>query len=256
MELIYIYTLTDPLTNEIRYVGKTTQSPIKRYLQHLNNSKKRKTYVNIWINDLLNDGLKPIIKVVDKCTDCNWIELEKRWTIKIYEENKKLCNLTYIDNKEDRDPNLSINTNGQRKKDKIYEEIKWLIKNTGLSSNDIIGLYGKSDWKKFKKSKYKNYRQKFFNNKKYGNMIELNSEIKKYELNDLEKFIWYNILHLKYSIPNETEYLKLLNPLIKKNGEFYDRLFYRCNETPEYFVSVLKEISSKLLSEKHLYHTT
>lgn len=244
MSITYIYTLTDPLTNEIRYVGKTTQDPQKRYKQHLNKSKKRKTYVNIWVNDLLNDGLK----IVDYCEECDWIELERMWAIKLYEENKKLCNLTYIGNKEERDPNLSLNSNGVLKKDKLYKEITWLKNNTNLTTNDIILLYGKSDWKRYKKIKQSESRQNFFNIKKYKNILKVHPEIKNQNLNEMENFIWCTILHLKCSIPNQNEYMKLLKPYLKKGSEFYDKLFYNINDTSDYYISVLKEISNKLLT--------
>lgn len=246
MGLTYIYTLIDPITNEIRYVGKTTQDPIKRYSQHLRNSKKRKTFVNIWVNDLLNDNIKPIMNVVDSCESCNWIELEKKWAIKIYEENRKLCNLTYIGDKKDRNPVLSINSSGQKKRDKIFEEITWLKTNTSLSSNDIRELYGKKDWERYKKYKYKKYREKVFNTQKYGNMFDLHYEIKKSNLNDIEMFIWCKILQINYSLPNQSEYEEIVKQLIKKGGEFYDKLFYKENLTSEYYITVIKEITDRL----------
>ena len=247
--IVYIYALLDPKTNEVRYVGKTTKEPKERYNQHLTTSKKRKTYVNIWVNDLLNDGFKPIMKVLDSCVDCDWVELERKWTVKLYEENNKLCNLTYIGDKEDRNPNLSVNVDGFRKKDKIYEEVTWLKKNTNLSSNDIRDLYGKKDWNKYTTLRRQESRQKIFNTKKYGNMLELHPKIKNHGLSDMEKFIWYCILQMNWKKFIEVGYAKALIPLIKKDGEFYDKLFYIVDGTVEYYVSVIKEISNKLLDE-------
>ena len=48
-----IYTLTDPITNQVRYVGKSN-NPLKRYYKHLNESlKSTKTHKNNWINKLI-----------------------------------------------------------------------------------------------------------------------------------------------------------------------------------------------------------
>jgi len=59
----YIYILIDPITNSVRYVGKSV-NPLTRYSQHCNaydNSEKYK-----WILDLKNNGYKPEMKIIDK----------------------------------------------------------------------------------------------------------------------------------------------------------------------------------------------
>jgi hypothetical protein len=45
---VYIYSLTDPITNEIRYIGKSI-NPNQRYHSHLSRSKEVKTHTNCWI---------------------------------------------------------------------------------------------------------------------------------------------------------------------------------------------------------------
>ena len=60
----FIYTLTDPITNEIRYVGKSNR-PKKRLKEHLYESKLKKTYKNNWIRGLLKKNLTPLLEVID-----------------------------------------------------------------------------------------------------------------------------------------------------------------------------------------------
>lgn len=92
MEKINIYTLSHPITNEIRYVGQTKHNLEKRLLGHL--KSKDKTHRTYWIKSLINNGLKPkieLIETVDKEKGPNseifWITMFKSWGF-------KLCNLT------------------------------------------------------------------------------------------------------------------------------------------------------------------
>lgn len=76
MNTIYIYALLDPCTNIIRYVGKSI-SPNKRYYQHLH--PKGFTHKDNWIRKLISNDLKPIIKILEECTEDNWEERECFW---------------------------------------------------------------------------------------------------------------------------------------------------------------------------------
>jgi group I intron endonuclease len=73
--MVYIYTLSHPLTNEIRYVGKTINIK-RRYKQHLYD--KRKTHKANWVRSLRNDGLKPVLTVIEGCEN-NWQDRERFW---------------------------------------------------------------------------------------------------------------------------------------------------------------------------------
>lgn len=54
----YIYTLKDPITNEIRYVGKAND-PNKRILDHIKECKSSNISHKIsWIKSLLNINLQ------------------------------------------------------------------------------------------------------------------------------------------------------------------------------------------------------
>jgi group I intron endonuclease len=85
---VTIYTLSNPLNNEVKYVGKTTQSLEKRLNGHLH--KKGKSYVTSWIKSLKNKNLKPIIEEIDIVDNDNWsfweqyyINLFKTWGFKL-----------------------------------------------------------------------------------------------------------------------------------------------------------------------------
>ena len=75
--IYYIYTLAHPTTNnEIRYVGKTINLN-RRYKQHLYD--KRTSHKASWVKSLKNQGLKPILTVIEECTEHNWEDREKCW---------------------------------------------------------------------------------------------------------------------------------------------------------------------------------
>lgn len=74
--MIYIYTLSNPITNEVRYVGKTINVK-RRYKQHLYDKRIKHKYN--WIQSLKNEGLKPHLTIIEECTNDNWQDREKFW---------------------------------------------------------------------------------------------------------------------------------------------------------------------------------
>ena len=71
----FIYTLSHPITNEVRYVGKTTNIK-RRYYDHV--YRHANTYKGHWVKSLLSENLKPILTIIEEC-DNNWAEREKYW---------------------------------------------------------------------------------------------------------------------------------------------------------------------------------
>lgn len=92
--IYYIYTLTDPITNQIRYIGKTVNLK-RRYTSHssIKENIKENTHRSKWVLSLLNKGLKPIMHVIDQ-TNHDWQKLEKFYIQKYKNEGFDLCNLT------------------------------------------------------------------------------------------------------------------------------------------------------------------
>jgi hypothetical protein len=72
---VFIYTLCDPITKEVRYVGKTIQSLYVRYCDHISfkNKRKNSNYRNKnWIKSLLNKNLYPEIELLDEVNFNIW----------------------------------------------------------------------------------------------------------------------------------------------------------------------------------------
>jgi len=90
---MFIYTLSHPITNEVRYIGFTSRSSLdKRLKEHLKD--KRKTKRVSWIKSLLNKELKPVIEQLDSCNFDNWKQLEQYWIAQFRAWGFNLVNLT------------------------------------------------------------------------------------------------------------------------------------------------------------------
>ena len=77
---VKIYTLADPNTGLVRYVGKT-QRPIKdRKSEHVYFAKRsNKTRTHKWVRSLLKKGQRPIFEVIDQCALKDWKIIEQYW---------------------------------------------------------------------------------------------------------------------------------------------------------------------------------
>lgn len=79
MKTVVIYTLSDPITKEIKYIGKTTQSFSDRLCKHIYQSRERKNHSALWIQELLKKGLMPLIQELEICNNDDWEEIENYW---------------------------------------------------------------------------------------------------------------------------------------------------------------------------------
>lgn len=89
---VNIYTLSDPETGEIRYVGKTVCTLKKRLRDHINLSQKNEYYSARWIRSLVSKNLEPIMRLIEICDENNWEEREKYHIA----EMRKTCDLTNV----------------------------------------------------------------------------------------------------------------------------------------------------------------
>ena len=93
MEKVYIYTLEDPITSEVRYVGKANNIQ-QRYKSHLNKARKHQIHKKNWIKSLKNKKLKPIVEVIDIVPIEEWIFWETYWISQIKAWGFNLINYT------------------------------------------------------------------------------------------------------------------------------------------------------------------
>jgi hypothetical protein len=88
----FVYTLSDPSNNKVKYVG-ITNNPNERYRKHLTN--KKITLKNNWIKSLKSKGLNPLMNLIDSDINRELInEKEKYWIIKHREWDCDLKNMT------------------------------------------------------------------------------------------------------------------------------------------------------------------
>ena len=92
--MVFIYALIDPRTNEIRYIGKTT-NPEARMRRHLRQSELIKPLHRAhWIKSLVDNGHVPVMRVLETVDAQHWQESERRWIAKYREEGCRLVNMT------------------------------------------------------------------------------------------------------------------------------------------------------------------
>ena len=76
-EYTYIYELRDPRTAKVRYVGKANdpQDRLGRHIRFRNRYDRPK---NMWIRELVDLGLEPLLRVVMKVPSERWTYFERR----------------------------------------------------------------------------------------------------------------------------------------------------------------------------------
>jgi hypothetical protein len=92
----FIYTLSDPDTGLVRYVGQTVDVS-KRYGLHLFHSKngRARTHKEKWINKLMADGKEPVLEVVWE-GDANKLNTKEIQYIALFKSiGARLTNQTY-----------------------------------------------------------------------------------------------------------------------------------------------------------------
>jgi hypothetical protein len=75
--MIYIYSLIDPFTNKIRYIGKSTR-PKERLRNHCN--EKANSWRNHWIRSVISKGGQPQLSILETLADdADWQSIEIGW---------------------------------------------------------------------------------------------------------------------------------------------------------------------------------
>jgi len=94
---VFIYTLADPVTREVRYVGKAInlENRLRRHIYTAASSIEQNHKTN-WLKSLRAKGLKPIIEALEEIiepTEAQWQEAERFWIEYLRVLGFKLTNL-------------------------------------------------------------------------------------------------------------------------------------------------------------------
>lgn len=87
-----IYGLTDPRTNQVRYVGATTRSAYVRFREHKSHANARIPLMGEWIEELQRVGLTPIC-VILQSDPPDGLAAEGRWIAILRESGSDLFNV-------------------------------------------------------------------------------------------------------------------------------------------------------------------
>lgn len=89
----YIYCLSDPISKEIRYIGKTNNIR-SRYLNHLQ-TKGKTTHVASWVKHLQSKNINPTIDILEEFKETDNWEFWEEFYISLYKSwGFSLTNLT------------------------------------------------------------------------------------------------------------------------------------------------------------------
>lgn len=75
-----IYGLICPLTNEIKYIGKSN-NPERRLKDHMWDTRGMDINKALWIKDLKTKKLKPILEILDEVPISTWQYWEEFWIL-------------------------------------------------------------------------------------------------------------------------------------------------------------------------------
>lgn len=89
----FIYSLSDPRTEAVRYVGKANV-PKRRLRAHINHARSGKGtwHSAAWVRSLLDDDIEPILGVLEEVPFEEWQAAERKWIAKLRAEGCDLVN--------------------------------------------------------------------------------------------------------------------------------------------------------------------
>ena len=91
----FIYVLRDPRTDEPRYIGKTKDIYQRLWSHTLVGERLKKSNYNLytWLRGLKDDGLLPVLEIVDRSTHSKAGKLESEWISWGYANGLRLFNV-------------------------------------------------------------------------------------------------------------------------------------------------------------------
>jgi hypothetical protein len=148
----YIYTLSDPRTKEVRYVGKTV-NPKQRRHNHSNVARDKGTHKRNWINQLKQNNLCPIFEIIDEVEE-NWKFWEKYWIQQFKAWGFSLTNATLGGD------GLEVSNQTSFKKGQIpWNKGKGATKICSICKSEFLSRFKKATCSKFCEKEYRKDRQ-------------------------------------------------------------------------------------------------
>lgn len=92
---VFIYALCEPDTGEVRYVGKT-QDPYHRFYEHVapnQDNRKSNTHKYRWIQQLRQQGVQPLMRIIEEVSEQEWQERERYWIAYYHATGAHLTNI-------------------------------------------------------------------------------------------------------------------------------------------------------------------
>jgi DNA polymerase-3 subunit beta len=156
MLYVFIYALSDPRTNQIRYIGKAN-NPYDRYSNHYNSSRDKNTHKRNWINNIRKEGLRPELIILDEVPKINWqywekfyISLFKSWGFDLVNYTGGGDGSTFSNNGSFRKGNVPHNKGVTCKEDELWIQCgKSNTKIKGTSSEDYPIIPSLEEGKKY-----------------------------------------------------------------------------------------------------------
>jgi len=90
----FVYSLSDPESGEIRYVGVTRMSLHVRLAGHIYSAKREKNHRATWIRSLLRRGVRPVMAIIEEGAGEGWQEAERRVILQYRSWGARLVNAT------------------------------------------------------------------------------------------------------------------------------------------------------------------
>lgn len=162
---VTIYTLSDPVSGDVRYVGKTIKTLKARLQIHVAHAKRgNKTHRCNWIRSLIAQGLAPIIDEIEVVDDtARWADRETHWISKFSSEGARLTNATaggegshgYIQTAEQR-AKRSASLKGRAISEEWRAKLSAAAKGRKISesSRAILAQYVGRPWSEDQRAKY------------------------------------------------------------------------------------------------------
>lgn len=241
METTYIYSLSEPQSESVRYIGKSN-NPLIRYSNHFRKSNRVCLQKEEWIKFLINNGQKPKLEILDEVPMQEWQFWEKHY-ISLYKSwGFDLLNVTSGGGHDSTGYKHSSDT-----KKRLSEIRKKLFENPEFRKKQ-------SEWKKGKKQSARAIEKRRETAIKRGGyhknpVCQLDKN-----MNVVNRFISVMAASRETGLPYSLIY-GIAKYKYSSDSDFIWRFDsdYDCNEKPPLSLKQKRSIASKLRLKKHPY---